>query len=149
MLDFVNIIGTLYDNSISHIIALAHQIKDLRLGKNQQEINEDVYDKLSDLNQLDNKVEELSQQNISLDNRVSTLEKDEHHEGVSDNYKHKVMTKSQYDALESYERNTIYLIVDLAENSVFGDTFPFILGGDSGVITYSQLGDKFPFTLGG
>lgn len=42
-MDFINIIGTFFDNSIEHVVALAHQIKDLRLGKNQQDINEDIY----------------------------------------------------------------------------------------------------------
>jgi hypothetical protein len=42
-MDLINIIGTLFDNSVDHIVALAEQIKDLRLGKNQQEINEDIY----------------------------------------------------------------------------------------------------------
>lgn len=42
-MDFIDIIGTLFDNSIEHVVALAHQIKDLRLGKNQQDINEDIY----------------------------------------------------------------------------------------------------------
>ena len=45
-MDFINIIGTLFDNSIEHVIALAHQIKDLRLNKNQQDINEDLYDQI-------------------------------------------------------------------------------------------------------
>ena len=42
-MDFINIIGTLFDNSVEHVVALAQQIKDLRLGKNQQDINEDIY----------------------------------------------------------------------------------------------------------
>lgn len=45
-MDFINIIGTFFDNSIEHVVALAHQIKDLRLNKNQQEINEDLYDQI-------------------------------------------------------------------------------------------------------
>ena len=45
-MDLINIIGTLFDNSIEHVVALAHQIKDLRLGKNQQEINEDIYNQI-------------------------------------------------------------------------------------------------------
>ena len=49
--DFINIIGTLFDNSIKHVVALAHQIKDLRLGKNQQEINEDIYDKIDNISE--------------------------------------------------------------------------------------------------
>lgn len=45
-MDFINIIGTIFDNSIEHVVALAHQIKDLRLGKNQQDINEDIYNQI-------------------------------------------------------------------------------------------------------
>lgn len=45
-MDFINIIGTLFDNSVDHIVALAEQIKDLRLGKNQQDINEDIYNQI-------------------------------------------------------------------------------------------------------
>lgn len=45
-MDLINIIGTLFDNSVDHIVALAEQIKDLRLGKNQQEINEDIYNQI-------------------------------------------------------------------------------------------------------
>ena len=48
-MDFINIIGTLFDNSINHIAALAHQIKDLRLNKNQQDINEDLYQKIDEI----------------------------------------------------------------------------------------------------
>ena len=45
-MDFINIIGTLFDNSVEHVVALANQIKDLRLGKNQQDINEDIYNQI-------------------------------------------------------------------------------------------------------
>lgn len=45
-MDFINIIGTFFDNSIEHVVALAHQIKDLRLNKNQQDINDDLYDQI-------------------------------------------------------------------------------------------------------
>ena len=45
-MDFINIIGTFFDNSVDHIVALAEQIKDLRLGKNQQDINEDIYNQI-------------------------------------------------------------------------------------------------------
>lgn len=46
-MDFLNIIGTLFDNSINHVVAIANQIKDLRLNKNQQDINEDLYEQIS------------------------------------------------------------------------------------------------------
>jgi len=45
-MDFLNIIGTLFDNSVEHVVALANQIKDLRLGRNQQDINEDIYNEI-------------------------------------------------------------------------------------------------------
>jgi hypothetical protein len=48
-MDFINIIGTIFDNSVEHIAALANQIKDLRLGKNQQDINEDIYNKIQEV----------------------------------------------------------------------------------------------------
>lgn len=45
-MDLINIIGTIFDNSIEHVVALAHQIKDLRLDKNQQDINQDLYEQI-------------------------------------------------------------------------------------------------------
>lgn len=45
-MDFIDIIGTLFDNSINHVVAIANQIKDLRLNKNQQDINEDLYEQI-------------------------------------------------------------------------------------------------------
>ena len=67
-MDFINIIGTLFDNSINHIVALAYQIKDLRLNKNQQDINEDIYNKLD---QLDNKQNSLKGYFSSFDTLIS------------------------------------------------------------------------------
>ena len=54
-MDFINIIGTLFDNSINHVVALAHQIKDLRLNKNQQDINEDLYEKIQEVDNSNRK----------------------------------------------------------------------------------------------
>ena len=100
-MDFINIIGTLFDNSVEHVAALANQIKDLRLGKNQQDINEDIY----------NKIQEVSGGTSS------------------EKTKHVFITQEEYDALESYEKDTLYLIIEnLGEESHFGDVFPFILG---------------------
>ena len=48
-MDFINIIGTLFDHSMEHVVALANQIKDLRLNKNQQDINEDIYNKINNI----------------------------------------------------------------------------------------------------
>jgi len=100
-MDFINIIGTLFDNSVEHVAALANQIKDLRLGKNQQDINEDIY----------NKIQEVSEKTSS------------------EKIKHVFITQEEYDALESYERDTLYLIIEYhntGSGSQFGDAFPLI-----------------------
>lgn len=224
-MDFINIIGTFFDNSIEHVIALASQIKDLRLNKNQQDINEDIYnefgeiteeneeikqdivllkeedqkiynritfveedlesvhqefsdlhqeieDKHEEINQkVDSKFEEIDEDLSSIHNQLETIsdinleelrdisetiedihrdtkELDERIAEIeshgSDGIKHKLISQREYEALESYERNTLYIIVDFDDHaSVFGDKFPFILGGGA-----SKFGDTFPFTLG-
>ena len=60
-MDFINIIGTLFDNSIEHVVALAHQIKDLRLNRNQQDINEDIY----------NHVDQLHEEDVKINNKIN------------------------------------------------------------------------------
>lgn len=214
-MDFINIIGTFFDNSIEHVIALAHQIKDLRLNKNQQDINEDIYneissskkinqqltnkitfieedlesvhqefqeaqqnidskfeeidgefenvysnlDRLSDvssqgiheitenIDSINEHIENIDRDNEDLNRRVTYIEENGLPEFNNDKLKHKLVSKQEYDALEAYERNTLYIIVDFNENtSVFGDTFPLILGGD--VADASHFGDNFPLILG-
>ena len=246
-MDFINIIGTFFDNSIEHVVALANQIKDLRLNKNQQDINEDVYneidglkeedeaikqdiallkeedqkiytritfieedlesvhqefenfnteidnrfqeahqkmdskfeeidndlnsihtefedvhnnlDRLSDvssqgvheinenIDSINEHIENIDRDNEDLNRRVSYIEETgllEFKEGL----KHRLVSRQEYAALESYDRNTLYVIVDFNENtSVFGDTFPLILGGD--VPDASHFGDQFPIVLDG
>lgn len=210
-MDFINIIGTFFDNSIQHVVALASQIKDLRLNKNQQDINEDIYNNISssqqineqvthkisfieedlesvhqefadlhqeiedkheeinqkvnskfeeideDLNSINNQLEIISDIDVEelknigetiedihrdtkeLDERITEIESH-----GSDGIKHRLVSQREYEALESYERNTLYIIVDFDDHaSVFGDKFPFILGGSA-----SKFGDTFPFTLG-
>jgi len=54
--------------------------------------------------------------------------------------------------LEAYEKNTLYIIVDFKEGySVFGDTFPLILGGEEEEeeVNPSHFGDQFPIILDG
>ena len=218
-MDFINIIGTFFDNSIEHVIALASQIKDLRLNKNQQDINEDIYNEIeeikeeneeikqgivredqkintritfieedlesvhqefADLHQeneeinqkVDSKFEEIDEDLNSVHRQLETIsginfeelkgigetiddihrntqELDERITEIeshsSDGIKHRLVSQREYEALESYERNTLYIIVDFDDHaSVFGDKFPFILGGSA-----SKFGDTFPFTLGG
>ena len=132
-MDFINIIGTIFDNSVEHIAALANQIKDLRLGKNQQDINEDIYNKIQEASGGGTALEELAQ-------RVTNLE-----QNPSEKIKHIIVSQQEYDSLESYEKNALYIIVDFNKNvSVFGDKFPFILGSKNST---SYFGDKFPLIL--
>ena len=269
-MDIINIIGTIIDNSIEHVVTYAHMIRDSRLNKNQQDINEDIYreidylkesentqlqeeinllkeediriherinsleqastenelqefrtsventfgnirnsiqeqsnsfnqsisnintnisdinsditninselsttdSKIDDINlkistinstlpdinssietiqqeiqekeiELNNSIESLSQstqeqnqifnetlesiqQNTqNINNRLSYIEQG----NIEDPIKHKLISLKDYEALESYEKNTLYLIIESEENySVFGDAFPFILG---------------------
>lgn len=129
-MDRINIIGTLFDNSVEHTVALAQQIKDLRLEKNQQDINEDIYNKIDTyLNYLYEK--------------ISSLEQDIN---KKDNIKHVFLTQQQYDALDTYEKDTLYFIIEKqisGSGSRFGDTFPLIFGQAS-----SNFGDPFPLILG-
>lgn len=123
-MDFINIIGTIIDNSIEHVVTFAHMIKDLRLNKNQQDINEELY----------NRLEYIEAGNLE----------------AKETYKHQLITKAMYDSLEEYDKNTLYLITDFLDNtSVFGDTFPFILGGDEEDTSPSEFGGTFPFILDG
>jgi hypothetical protein len=81
-----------------------------------------------------------------LNRRVTYIEEN----GLESNggLKHKLVSRQEYSALESYDRNTLYIIVDFNENtSVFGDTFPLILGGD--IPDASHFGDQFPIVLDG
>ena len=57
---FIDIIGTLFDNSVNHIVAIANQIFDQRLERNQQDINEDIYNKLSQSSSNNFSEEQLS-----------------------------------------------------------------------------------------
>lgn len=133
-MDFINIIGTFFDNSIEHVAALAHQIKDLRLNKNQQDINQDVYKKI-------NEFEEINQE---TDERLKSIENG--NIDLKETFKHKLVTSKEYENLEYYEKDVLYLVVNSfnEETSVFGETFPFILGGEE---ISSHFGDKFPIVL--
>lgn len=169
-MDFINIIGTLFDNSIEHVVALAQQIKDLRLNKNQQEINEDVENALQELSDnIDNKIneslEEHKQSIINLENttnqireevnsleenntdilrRLSDIEQGNVDIETKDSVPHKFISLQNYNKLSSYDKDTLYIILEGFDqsSSVFGDAFPLILGGP-----YSHFGEVLPFTL--
>lgn len=69
-MNFINIIGTLFDNSVNHVVAIANQIKDLRLNRNQQDINEDLFDRISRVDAKKEKSKGLFPSLASLQNAV-------------------------------------------------------------------------------
>lgn len=77
-MDFINIIGTLFDNSIEHVVALAHQIKDLRLNRNQQDINEDIYKNVQELREEDERIngriDVVDQEIDNIHQNITTIE---------------------------------------------------------------------------
>lgn len=128
-------------------------------NKTQDFINQDVQSQINLINQdtqrVDNRItNEVSSVNNSivaesnraqleegiLSNRISTLES-----GI----KHIFITQDDYDALESYEKNAIYFVVENipgeegeeSDTWKFGDNLPIILSGDW------QLGDDIPVIL--
>lgn len=161
-MDFINIIGTLFDNSIEHVVAFAKQIKDQRLNKNQQDINEDLENSIRDFEQsnininkdlesfgtklfnLQRLISQIENSNENIQNKLQNIEQQQENINNKDSIIHRLISQKDYNNLTSYEKNTLYIILENFENShsVFGDTFPFILGGKS-----SLFGDTFPFIL--
>lgn len=115
-------------------------------GGNNTEIPPNIGLELSQLQEgLQSEINRAQGQESDIKDRLTALENDPSfaYNGI----KHKLISKKGYDLLESYDKNTLYLIVDFTENtSVFGDTFPLILGGD--YESSSSFGDTFPLVFG-
>lgn len=67
----------------------------------------------------------------------------------NDPYKHSFLTAQQYEALQSYDNNTIYLVYEEDQQVVpsqwqFGDSFPVTFTDNS---ASTALGDPLPITL--
>lgn len=73
-MDFINIIGTLFDNSVEHTSVIANQVKDLRLNKYQQDINEDVYNQIQITKELKEKSKGYYDSYQSLIQNISSPE---------------------------------------------------------------------------
>ena len=110
---------------------LVEQIEEGNIGNFEQRIQSN-----------EESIRQLSQSINNLNNKIDNIDVT-----PKDSVKHVFITQAEYDALETYERNTLYLIVEYHNTekpgSHFGDTFPFVLGGDSN----SNFGDTFPLTL--
>ena len=142
-MDFLNIIGTLFDNSVEHVAALAHQIKDLRLDKNQQNINEDIYNEIQAVKDSGGNNPELYEEIEALSQRIQELE-----QSPKDLVEHIFLTQEEYDSLTTYKKDTLYIIVEHKSSegsgSCFGDTFPLIFGENSSSDYSSNFGGTFP-----
>ena len=122
---YINVVGTLFDNSIDHTVAFASQLKDTRLNKKQDEINEELLNKLENVDT--EKIEyiiQLKQQLTELQNELENLKSNL----PKDNIKHIILDENEYAALENYEDNAIYFIIDAATSWSFGNKFPIIFG---------------------
>lgn len=132
----INIIGTIFDNSSQHAVALADQIldEDYKGGTKQSVINKELKDRIGE---LATSLESLLKGNtsegsnwafgqsfpITFGDHTNTTEPTVSGDGT----KHIILTSAQYNALSEYENNAIYFIVDSTTTWGFGDGFPIIL----------------------
>lgn len=153
--DIRNLEFLIGDNSnVQEIIEKYRVIKEfidsLENSTEGQDILNGILQQISSLrNDINQTLREYKSEQDSIKQRLLSLEENGTTTTIvgQEKYRHQLITQSRYNALTSYEKNTLYLITDfLDETSVFGDTFPLILGGDSDA---SQFGDTFPFVLGG
>ena len=138
-MEHINIIGTLFDNSIDHVVAHASQVHDDRLEKDQQTINSELYglvnealgiqqeedDTPVDITKLQEDVEDIKSAINNINEELGNRE-----------YTYLIfLTEAQYNALTEYEEDAVYFV--MKSDWTFGDGFPIVLGG----------GWQFPITL--
>ena len=113
--------------NIEILAAFTHQIKDLRLDKNQQDINEDIYNEIQAVKDSGGNNPELYEEIEALSQRIQELE-----QSPRDLVEHIFLTQEEYDSLTTYKKDTLYIIVEHKSSegsgSCFGDTFPLIFG---------------------
>lgn len=126
-----------------NIEILSHQIKDLRLDKNQQDINEDIYNEIQAVKDSGGNNPELYEEIEALSQRIQELE-----QSPRDLVEHIFLTQEEYDSLTTYKKDTLYIIVEHKSSegsgSCFGDTFPLIFGENSSSDYSSNFGGTFP-----
>lgn len=139
-------------------VTRTHHIFDDAKGKNQQDINEDIYTQIQSVkggrekskgyyDSFQSLTQDISSPEIGdwaivknefdnhwhicrcvIEGQWEEIESDQ--SPSKDSIKHIFMTQSAYDALETYEEDTLYLIIEhTSGGSRLGeDTFPLILG---------------------
>ena len=83
--------------------------------------------------QLQQEQSQLQQEYTQLQQQTNQL--------LSNQQKHVILRQSQYDNLENYERNVIYIILEDIPYWEFGDNFPITLSGEW------IFGDNLPIIL--
>lgn len=83
-----------------------------------------------------NEERQLKTSIVNLKDRVSAIEQEDPRGG--DGIKHIILTLEEYQALSSYQDNTIYLIIEPNKTWTFGGTFPIVFTDGLGT---------FPITL--
>lgn len=86
-----------------------------------------------DQSQLQQEQSQLQQEYTQLQQQTNQL--------LSNQQKHVILRQSQYDNLENYERNVIYIILEDIPYWEFGDNFPITLSGEW------IFGDNLPIIL--
>lgn len=83
---------------------------------------------------LENKIQKAEEEIVSLENKVTVLEKkpSDTTTHTEDGISHIFTTLEEYQALTSYQDNTIYFILEpeVKTNWTFGGTFPVVLAGE-------------------
>ena len=140
----IKILGSLKDISTKHTVTNTSYVKDLLLNMQQQEINQ-LFNQ--EIERLKN---QPSQEEIDVDNLKSEICQYilQQIENIlpKDETQHIFLTQEEYDALQSYEENALYFIVEEDEpvSTVWrlGDSLPIILSGEGWL-----LGDSLPIIL--
>lgn len=131
----INIIGTIYDNSSQHVVAQADQILDTsyKNGTKQHLINAELKQRLDDINTvLSTDAEELSRKLTEIDEFLDSIEGTDLG-NIINGVHHRILSASEYEALNSYDNNTLYFVTEHAiDNNEYG---------------HNQFGGTFPMTF--
>lgn len=108
----------------------------------QQTVDDEISRATTKETQLDNRIDGLTSRVSTLENRpVIPVNPVNPSEG--DGIKHIFTTLEEYQALETYQNDTIYFILESESNTwTFGGTFPITFGTNS-----FTFGGTFPITL--
>lgn len=143
------------EESVSNINESIEDIQESIATTNQaiEDANQAIVNTNQAIADTNSAIESLQQEQTATNNAIREVEQSV---GNIGKYKHVFMTQAKYDALQSYERNTIYFIWDGEDDedeneSGFPETFPITFGGTQKfpLIFPITFGDtpKFPLTF--